>query len=139
MSQAFEFEIDPKDAASAVYMGRNHRALLAAAIRAKKKYGITQQQIAEKIGVHKSVISRALSGRNNLTERTFAEICWAIGVEPRTILTEISEASDNEADARVGTIVNQWSDFGKINRKNDASSSGKTGYVVVSKRVAADA
>jgi len=103
MSQEFEFDLDPKDQAAAIFMGRNHRELVAAAVRAKKKYGVTQQQIADKIGVHKSVISRALSGRNNLTERTMAEICWALGVEPRLYLEDLpNDEKSNVTYLQVG-------------------------------------
>lgn len=106
MSQEFSFDIEPKDAASAIFMGRNHRALVAAFVRAKKLHGITQQQVAERMGVNKSVVSRALRGRNNLTERTLAELCWAIGVEPQLVLTEQNEHGANELDREFHIEIN---------------------------------
>ena len=42
---------------------------------------LTQQQIAEAIGVNRSVINRQIMGKENLTLRSVAEIAWALGWE----------------------------------------------------------
>lgn len=41
----------------------------------------TQQSIADKLGVHRSVINRLLRGTANLTLRTLGELAWALNLE----------------------------------------------------------
>jgi transcriptional regulator with XRE-family HTH domain len=43
------------------------------------KRGETQTSLAAKLGVNKSVIHRRLTGRNNLTIETIADLVWALG------------------------------------------------------------
>ncbi|MFV1530587.1 helix-turn-helix transcriptional regulator [Phaeobacter sp. A90a-4f] len=118
MSAEFDFDITPKDAAAAYFMERNHRLLLAAALKAKREKGISQRSIAELIGVNKSVISRALKGQNNLTERTIAEICWALGVEPTLTLQWLDKANGNNCkhhtDIPRNPNVNQSSNMSSV-------------------------
>lgn len=121
MSVEFEFDISPKDAAAAYFMERNHRVLLEAALRAKKTKKISQREIAEMIGVNKSVISRALKGHNNLTERTIGELCWALGVEPKLVLEEIVTSNDRANETPVDLNVS-------LKAKSRSTSSHGGGY-----------
>jgi transcriptional regulator with XRE-family HTH domain len=63
----------------AVY--RTQRQIIRALAKAKDKKGLTQQALAEKLGVDRSVINRRVTGRANLTLRTLAELAWALGCE----------------------------------------------------------
>ncbi|WP_161607329.1 helix-turn-helix domain-containing protein [Methyloferula stellata] len=67
------------DRAASRFIGNVRKALVSAAIDEKQNSGITQQGIAEKLGVNRSVINRLLRGDANLTLRSVAEIVWAIG------------------------------------------------------------
>lgn len=40
---------------------------------------LTQTALAEKLGVHRSVIQRRLTGRSNMTLETVADMVWAVG------------------------------------------------------------
>lgn len=40
--------------------------------------GLKQQQLAERLGVNRSVINRQLLGESNLTLRTIADLAWAL-------------------------------------------------------------
>lgn len=59
--------------------------------------GLRQQQVAEKLGVHKSIIGRRLSGQGNLTLRSIADIAWATDhdiefrLKPKTIVVTANE------------------------------------------------
>lgn len=44
--------------------------------------GITRKELAERMGVHPSRISRLLNDPDNITIRTFYRLCNAVGVEP---------------------------------------------------------
>ena len=60
---------------------------------------MSQQAIAEKLGVNRSVINRLLRGTANLTLRTVGELAWALGLEiifiirKRTALERRNETS----------------------------------------------
>jgi transcriptional regulator with XRE-family HTH domain len=41
--------------------------------------GLTQAQVAAKLGVGRSVVHRRLTGRTNMTVETLADMAWAIG------------------------------------------------------------
>lgn len=121
---SFEFDIPEKDIAAVDFMGKNHKALLRAALEARAARGFTQKQVAELLGVNKSVISRALSGRSNLTERTIGELCWALGYEPKLVLTELSKVGAN-ADVHsmhVFKAANRGSDIKLTNSKSSDQS-----------------
>lgn len=54
--------------------------------RAKRK--LTQQAIADKLAVNRSVVNRQLTGIENMTVRSVAELAWAIGWEPNFSLSK---------------------------------------------------
>lgn len=78
---SYELKIGPKDRAAGRLISQTHKLLTMAALESKKETGISQQAIADKLGVNRSVISRLLNGGANLTVRTVAEIAWALGFE----------------------------------------------------------
>lgn len=86
---SFEFDVSPKDIAATDFMNRAYKVLLHEALKAKKERGLTQRAVAELLETDKAVISRALSGKSNLTLRTIGEICWALGVEPALVVKSI--------------------------------------------------
>jgi transcriptional regulator with XRE-family HTH domain len=91
---SFELKINPKDRVAGRFIGSVRKALLKAAITEKEHNGITQQSIAEKLGVNRSVINRLLRGDTNLTLRSVAEIAWALGFEPVFELHKIQPSSE---------------------------------------------
>jgi DNA-binding phage protein len=78
---SYEFRIGAKDRAAGRFIGAVKKALLRAALFEKQESGVTQQSIAQKLGVNRSVIHRMLKGEANLTLRSVAEIAWALGWE----------------------------------------------------------
>lgn len=96
---SFELKIDPKKRAAARFIGKVRKALISAAIDEKQKSGITQQVIAEAIGVNKSVVSRMLKGESNLTLRSVGELAWALGWDPEfTLKRRATTAHSNQAN-----------------------------------------
>ena len=57
-------------------------------VEEKSTRKITQQSIAEKLGVNRSVINRQLMGEENLTLRSIAELAWALDWELEFQLTK---------------------------------------------------
>lgn len=81
-TMSFEFSLDPKDKASAEFMTRVHGVLAREFKRAAKEKKLSRADIARLLGVDRSVITRALNGKSNITIRTLSDLCWAMGVEP---------------------------------------------------------
>ncbi|MFO1113036.1 MAG: hypothetical protein U1E38_01200 [Rhodospirillales bacterium] len=60
-------------------------------VQEQTKRNLKQQAIAEKLGVNRSVISRQLTGRDNMTVRSVAELAWAMGWTPNFYLSKPRE------------------------------------------------
>lgn len=96
---SYELKIDPKQRASGRFIGLVRKSLLSAALDEREKSGVTQQEIADRIGVNRSVINRLLRGKANLTLRTVGEIAWALGYVPYlTLERRVSESGSNHFD-----------------------------------------
>lgn len=78
---SYELKISPKDRAAGRFIGAVRKSLILAALQEKKESGLSQAVVAQKLGVHRSVINRLLRGSANLTLRSVAEIAWALGWE----------------------------------------------------------
>lgn len=92
---SFKFRTTPKERAGNKMISLVLRETLRAAAEEKVASGITQQEIADKLGVHKSSISRLLRGQSNLTLRSVGEFLWALGWEPEFSAKRNSEPSHN--------------------------------------------
>jgi transcriptional regulator with XRE-family HTH domain len=58
-------------------------------VRAWRKYrGLTQEQLADRIGVSGSNISLLESGKQNYTQRILEELALALGTSPASLLAE---------------------------------------------------
>jgi len=91
---SFKLKISSKDRATGRFMSRVHRALAKVVAETKLEKGLTQQQIADAMGVDKSVVSRILNGESNLTLKTIGDITWALGIKPEVTFKSIAvEAS----------------------------------------------
>ena len=85
---SFELKISARDRMAGRFIGAVRKALLVAALEEKERSGVTQQSIAAKLGINRSVINRLLRGEANLTLRSVAELAWALGRVPRFDLPE---------------------------------------------------
>lgn len=85
---SFELNVNPKDRVAGRFIAAVRRALLKAALEEKERSGVSQQSVANKLGVNRSVINRLLRGDANLTLRSVAEIAWALGRTPTFALQE---------------------------------------------------
>lgn len=78
---SYVFDIGEKDRKASRFIGHVRTELQKALVAEKAERKITQQQIANQIGVNRSVINRQLMGTENLTLRSVAELAWALGWE----------------------------------------------------------
>src|ERR1043166_1031896 len=78
---SYQYDIGEKGRRVARFLGKVRRELQAALEQEKTVRKLTQQQIANMIGVNRSVINRQLLGGENLTRRRVAELAGALGWE----------------------------------------------------------
>jgi len=64
--------------------------------------GISQAELAERLGVTRGRVSQILSGRQNLTLRTLAAIGWALGVSFDLNLRPMADRAGTPAAADPG-------------------------------------
>lgn len=65
------------------FHGEVMEEIRAAYDKAHRESNLTQSDVAQKLGVHKSRVHRLLNGDLNMTERTIAALAWALGCRPR--------------------------------------------------------
>jgi transcriptional regulator with XRE-family HTH domain len=78
---SFQIGLSPSRRAAGRFISRVRRALQRAVVEEGERNGLNQSKIAEAIGVHRSVISRELNGRQDITLGRIAELAWAMGRE----------------------------------------------------------
>jgi plasmid maintenance system antidote protein VapI len=78
---SYLFELDPKDEASAALVGAVGRRLQEILVERKTVGKLTQQEIANRLGVDRSRVNKCFSGYHNLTLTTLAELVWAMDAE----------------------------------------------------------
>ena len=78
---SFQIAIKPSRRAAGRFVSRVRMALQRALVEENERTGINQSKIAEEIGVHRSVISRELNGRQDITLGRVAELASALGRE----------------------------------------------------------
>lgn len=62
-------------------VGRNIRRL-------RRERGLSQEELADEIGVHRTFMGGIERGERNLTLQTFERLAQRLGVDPVSLLTE---------------------------------------------------
>lgn len=63
-----------------------HKAFCTAYVLAREKNGITQTAIAERLGVHQSLIARIESGSRRVDIVEYIALCHAAGIDPAAFI-----------------------------------------------------
>lgn len=94
---SFQFDIGGRARNAGRFIGRVRDELLKALSDRKKDDKLTQQDLATKLEVHRSLINRQLSGESNLTLRSLADLAWAMDMEISFELKKpVAEAGQNQ-------------------------------------------
>jgi transcriptional regulator with XRE-family HTH domain len=78
---SFHFDIGSRARQAGRLIGRVRSELLRALSERKAETGLSQQALARKLEVHRSLINRQLTGEANLTLRSLADLAWALDME----------------------------------------------------------
>lgn len=68
---------------------RSYRTLLSVLVQARKDAGLTQQQLADKLGRPQSFVSKTENGERRIDVVEFLELCRLVGADPHTVLKRI--------------------------------------------------
>ncbi len=119
---SFQFDVGSRARKAGRFIGRVRSELLKALSDKKAKDGLTQQALATKLGVHRSLVNRQLSGESNLTLRSLADLAWAMDMELNFELRERAEAFGQNESTATSTISH-----GQIRFINGRSGTGANG------------
>ncbi|KLN61875.1 hypothetical protein WH96_06260 [Kiloniella spongiae] len=106
---SYKYKIDPRDGAYIKSLNKVHFEW-ANIIEDFKSQGVTISDLAKKLGVNKSVLSRRFKGESNVTLKSLSDIAWLSGKDLEIKYTDRSSQSN-----RVGTKY--------INEQNTKSNS----------------
>jgi transcriptional regulator with XRE-family HTH domain len=100
----FQFDIGSRARNAGRFIGRVREELLKALSERKKDGKLSQQELARKLDVHRSVINRQLTGEANLTLRALADLAWAMDMEISFELRKPSVDAGQNQPATTTTI-----------------------------------
>src|SRR5947207_466770 len=99
---SFQYEIGELSSVGSDFIEEVNAELKRALAAEKNERSITQQSIADILGVGRSVVNRRFMGLENLTMRTIAETLWAIGWEPHFEARKVvAEHGQNELTIKI--------------------------------------
>ncbi len=78
---SFQLTITPSRRAATRFINDVRRSIQKALIEERRISGLTQSEIARRIGVHRSVINREIRGQKDLMLGRVAELAYALGRE----------------------------------------------------------
>ena len=108
---SFELKVDPKEAQYTRFAGAVLN-MLKAAVQRRTAEGLSQREIAGRMGVDAGALSRTLNGRvRNLTLKTVSDILWATEHEPVEISADaLEDISGNYCPQHKRAVVASSSD-----------------------------
>jgi transcriptional regulator with XRE-family HTH domain len=97
---SFHFDIGSRARQAGRFIGRVRGEFLRALSEKKAEAGFSQQAMAQKLDVHRSLINRQFSGEAPLTLRSLADLAWAMDMEISFELKKpIARAGQNQPAA----------------------------------------
>lgn len=83
---------------------RLYKALQSALIEARRSKGLTQTELARRLGKPQSFVSKYESGERRLDAIEFLEVCRALSVQPSGILDQV----DADDAPRTPSVLERW-------------------------------
>ena len=100
MQMSYQLKISPKAMKSARFISRLQKAIQ----RALAESGMSQQDVATKLEIDRSVVNKRLNGKANLTARSIAEFAYAFDKEVYVGLVDKLPASGQNWTASAATV-----------------------------------
>lgn len=101
---SYRLKLDSKSRKAAKFISKLQRKIQAELIES----GMTQQEVADRLGVDRSVVNRRLKGSANLTARSIAEFADAFEKEVEVrFVSRTSRHGSNGAEVINGNLMSQ--------------------------------
>ncbi len=98
---SYQLKIDPKARKAAKFIAQLQKKIQSELIES----GMTQQEVAEVLGVDRSVVNRRLKGSANLTARSIAEFAFAFGKDVELEFVEKRRHERSNSAENCGKLV----------------------------------
>jgi transcriptional regulator with XRE-family HTH domain len=98
---SFRFAPDLRKRIAGRFFARVRRELNKAFMEEAADRGLTQAELARKLGVDRSVVCRQLSGTANLTMRTLADYAWALDRDLDFSMPKRESAANNHRTSEI--------------------------------------
>jgi transcriptional regulator with XRE-family HTH domain len=117
---SFRLKIDPKRRAVARFVMTVRDELQRALAEEAARTGLTKSEVANRLGIHRSAISRRIKGTDNLSLTSVAEMMWAMDRDPIFgSKPKYQKAGSNEQVARLSDEVRP--EYRKLGNASSAS------------------
>lgn len=104
---SFQISISPNRRAAARFTSHVRRTLQRIFVEEQERSGVTQSDVARKLNIHRSVVSRELHGRREISIGRIAEYAWALGREINFDLPLAEIMHGVNRPANVGGVKNK--------------------------------
>ena len=111
---SFHFDIGSRARHAGRFIGRVRGELLRALAEKKAKDALPQQALAEKLGIERSLINRQLSGEENLSLRSLADLAWAMDMEISFELKQPTSSAGQNQSILTQTLATSTVSYGQI-------------------------
>jgi len=101
----FRFDIGGRARAASRLTGDVRSDLIRAILQEKLATGLTQQQLAKKLGVSRATLNRSLAGKEELTLRSLADLAWALDKEIAFELRDPPPSPGQNYPIQTSTVV----------------------------------
>jgi plasmid maintenance system antidote protein VapI len=128
---SFQISISPNRRAAARFVAAVRRELQKAYAEESAAEGITQSEIARRLGVHRSVINRELKGMKDMTLGRVGELGWAIGRVAKFTLTKpVESAGANDSSHQYAEKTASSEEMTQVSAKAEPLTATKRGVTV---------
>ena len=131
---SYKIKISESDRFTGRFKGRVHAELIRCAKASMERNGLSQDDIAERMNVHKSSVSRIMNGESNLTLKTIGDFCHAAEIVPDFFVCSRSEYAHRKTImSKAAFVFLTEDDGGETSQvsKDSASITGTNGIVEV--------
>jgi transcriptional regulator with XRE-family HTH domain len=101
----FRFDIGSRSRAASRLIGDVRGDFIRTILREKLATGLTRQKLANKLGLSRSKLNRSLTGKEELTLRSIADLAWALNKEVVFELREPSDLPGQHHSVQTSTLV----------------------------------
>jgi len=90
-----------KTRAGGLFLAAFHAAISTAAAERRKRSATTLAELANRLDVDRSMVTRILKGAGNPTVRTIGELAWAMGMRPEIRFVPIEDVATNHHPEKI--------------------------------------